>query len=516
MKSAVIYARYSSDSQTEQSIEGQIRVCKQYAAANDMLIVDTYIDRAMTGTNDNRAAFQKMLKDSEKKQWQIILVYKLDRFSRNKYESVVHKKTLKDNGVRLISAMENIPDSPEGTLMESLLEGFNQYYSEELTQKVIRGLKESWIKGNATGGNHIYGYDIIDKKYVINEKEAEIINEVYNRCANGETMTKIADELNKKGIYRHDGKKFRQDYISFILHNKRYTGEVTHQGVVYYNIFPRIISDSQWMNACKMNEQNKVNPSRKKDIYNFILTSKMYCGICHKKMIGISGTSCTGKSYSYYSCNNKHNKKICETKPLKKEYIEDLVVNKTVSFLQNRNTIHTIAEKMLALYKKQNEENTAIKHLLKQRESLKKSTSNIISAIEQGIITDSTKQRLIDLESQIKQLDFDISQEQLRLMASLTIEDIEKFLNEKFCENTDDIEIRKCLINTFVKHVIVYPNKIIINYNFTDSPPPGKKDTDSTDEITYEPDSSFNQSPFPPEQDLTNYLKVRLFYFSFL
>ena len=124
MKTAVIYARYSSDSQTEQSIDGQLRVCTEYAKNNDILILDTYIDRAMTGTNDNRPDFQRMIKDSAKKNWDYVLVYKLDRFSRNKYETVIHKKTLRDNGVKVLSAMENIPDTPEGIILESLLEGF--------------------------------------------------------------------------------------------------------------------------------------------------------------------------------------------------------------------------------------------------------------------------------------------------------------------------------------------------------------------------------------------------------
>lgn len=120
-----IYARYSSDKQNEQSIEGQLRVCQNYAKTNDILIVDTYIDRAMTGTNDNRPDFRRMIKDSAKKQWDYILVYRLDRFSRNKYETAIHKKTLKDNGVKVISAMENIPDTPEGIILESLLEGYS-------------------------------------------------------------------------------------------------------------------------------------------------------------------------------------------------------------------------------------------------------------------------------------------------------------------------------------------------------------------------------------------------------
>ena len=125
MKTAAIYARYSSDNQTEQSIEGQLRVCEEYAQRNNIVIVDTYIDRAMTGTNDNRPDFQRMIKDSAKKKWDYILVYKLDRFSRNKFESVVNRKKLADNGVKLLSAMENIPDSPEGIILESLLEGSN-------------------------------------------------------------------------------------------------------------------------------------------------------------------------------------------------------------------------------------------------------------------------------------------------------------------------------------------------------------------------------------------------------
>lgn len=124
MKTAVIYARYSCDKQTEQSIDGQLRVCQEYAQRNDILILNTYIDQAMSGTNDNRPDFQKMIKDSARKEWDYVLVYKLDRFSRNKFEATIHKKTLKDNGVKVLSAMENIPDTPEGIILESLLEGF--------------------------------------------------------------------------------------------------------------------------------------------------------------------------------------------------------------------------------------------------------------------------------------------------------------------------------------------------------------------------------------------------------
>lgn len=124
MKTAVIYARYSCDQQTEQSIDGQLRVCEEFAQRNNILILNTYIDRAMTGTNDNRPDFRRMIKDSAKRTFNYVIVYKFDRFSRNKYETAIHKKTLRDNGVKVLSAMENIPDTPEGIILESLLEGF--------------------------------------------------------------------------------------------------------------------------------------------------------------------------------------------------------------------------------------------------------------------------------------------------------------------------------------------------------------------------------------------------------
>lgn len=151
MKTAVIYARYSSERQTEQSIEGQLHVCSDYAKRNDLVIVGTYIDRAMTGTNDNREDFQRMLKDSDKKSFDYVLVYKLDRFSRNKYEMAIHRKHLKDNGVKILSAMENIPETPEGILLESLLEGFKRSNGHNISN--LRTKQPIQCKVKAIGDN---------------------------------------------------------------------------------------------------------------------------------------------------------------------------------------------------------------------------------------------------------------------------------------------------------------------------------------------------------------------------
>ena len=185
LKTAVIYARYSSDKQTEQSIEGQLRVCQDYAQRNDIVILDTYIDRAMTGKNDHRGSFQRMMKDSHKRQWDYVLVYKLDRFSRNKYETAMHKKTLRDNGIRLLSAMENIPETPEGIILESLLEGMAEYYSAELAQKVKRGRHETRLKGLFPGGVVMYGYRLENRKLVVDENQAEVVRYVFEEYAKG-------------------------------------------------------------------------------------------------------------------------------------------------------------------------------------------------------------------------------------------------------------------------------------------------------------------------------------------
>lgn len=192
MKKAVIYARYSCDNQTEQSIEGQLRVCNEYAEKHDIKIVGNYIDRAISGTTDNRPDFKKMLKDSNNKEWDYVLVYKFDRFSRNKYESVIHKKSLRDKGISVISAMENIPDTPEGIILESLLEGLNQYYSAELSQKVKRGMRETRLKGNYQGGVRPYGYSNINHKLEVNEEEAKIIKFIFKEYSLGTIGKDIA------------------------------------------------------------------------------------------------------------------------------------------------------------------------------------------------------------------------------------------------------------------------------------------------------------------------------------
>lgn len=467
MKTAVIYARYSSDSQTEQSIEGQLRVCRQYAEKNDLLVVENYIDRATTGTNDNRAAFQQMLKDSKRRQWSVVIVYKLDRFARNKYESVVNRKKLSDNGVELVSAMENIPDTPEGKLFLAVIEGFNEYFSEDLKQKVNRGLRESWLKGNATGGHPPFGYIIKDKKYFIDDAEAEIVREIFMKYAQGYKAVAIAEDLKARNIRRKCGKLVDQKYVYIILHDKRYIGEVTHQGIEYCNIFPPIITKELWLQVNAINEANKISPSRKKEIYDYILSGKLICGKCKHRMRGTSGTSHTGAIHYYYVCRSQKRKHSgCDCTTVKKQVLEDYVIDATVAMLKQNSFITRLAKTIVKVHEKLVKDNSGLQILIKKRDETKRAADNIVKAIEQGIIMDFTKDRLSTLQAELNGLEIEINKETQKSYAHLTVEEVEKYLLTKVFEDPNDIKTRKLLVNTFIREIIWYENKLVITYNF--------------------------------------------------
>ncbi len=509
MKTAVVYARYSSDAQTEQSIEGQLRVCHEYAQRNEIVIVETYIDRAMSGTNDNRRDFQRMIYDSSNRAWDYVLVYKLDRFSRNKYEMAMHKKTLRDNGVKILSAMENIPDTLEGIILESLLEGMAEYYSAELSQKVLRGLNESYIKGNYTGGYVIYGYDVIDKKCVINEQEASVVREIFIKCAEGWTAQSIVNYLRLKGITNKQGKYFTTSAIYKTLCNHKYNGRSVLKGKIYDNIYPKIISDELWKKVQVIHNANKHTPGRKKEIYDFILSGKLVCGECRQLMVGESGTSMTGAIYYYYSCLSRRRKRAkCNLKSVKKQYLEDIVLQTVWQVLIDSDIVNTIAKTVLMLHETKIKNNTILKSLESKRTYAMKASKNLITAIEQGIITEQTKIRLKELENEIAQLDIDIKQEKNKSYTYLNVTIIEKYLKSAVIGDIKDTNVRKSIVNTFIREVIYHPDKIIITMNFTDTydkheiTPEGitKIEKQSNSKAAFKKEiSSYKISPSPPK-----------------
>ena len=379
MKKAVVYARYSCDKQTEQSIEGQLRVCEDYAKANDIVIADKYIDQAMSGTNDNRPDFQRMLRDSRKKQWNYVLVYKLDRFSRDKYESVIHKRTLRNNGVKVLSVMENIPDTPEGLILESLLEGMNQYYSEELSQKVKRGMKETRIKGNFTGGHILYGYKVVDKKILIDEDKSKIVKYIFDRYAEGKIVREIIEELTEKGIYNNKGKPFYKTSICQMLSNEKYIGILRYEDEVFKNIYPQIISNETFELVQERLAYNKKGRTSLETVY--LLRNKLKCGYCGNSVISESGTSANGNKIRYYKCATKKKGCQCQKKQERKEVIEDIIVNTTIENLSKTKQIEILANKIIERRNETLKENFVLQTLNKNLKEIENSIDNLLLAI---------------------------------------------------------------------------------------------------------------------------------------
>jgi len=343
---AVIYARYSSAGQTEQSIEGQLRVCHEYAAQMGYSVLKEYIDRATTGTNDQRPSFQEMIADSKRKEFVAIIVYKLDRFARNKYDSVVYKHKLKQNGVRVVSATEAISDSAEGKLVEGLLEMFAEMYSEDLSQKVKRGLVESRKKGTFTGGHVLFGYKVENKKIIIDEPKAVVVRYIFSEYAKGTPKKKLVAELNNRGYTNFTGKPFTIWNVNGNLQNKKYIGIVEHNGEVFTNAYPRLIDNDTFDKVQKMLGKNKRNPMAERTKAEYLLTGKAFCGHCGENMVGVSGTSKTkGQSHYYYACNKRYKKKACDKSNNKKDKLETDVVQATRKFVLHPDHINEIAEK---------------------------------------------------------------------------------------------------------------------------------------------------------------------------
>ena len=229
----VIYARYSSDNQREESIEGQLRECKEYAERNDIMILGTYIDRALSAKTDNRPEFQHMIKDSTKGLFDVVLVWKLDRFARNRYDSARYKNILKKNGVKVISARENISEGSEGIILEAMLEGYAEYYSAELSEKVIRGLTDNALKCKYNGGTVPMGYYIDEQQYYqIDPKTAPVVLEMFTRYSEGATMQELVNLLNSRGMRSIRGGKITLNIMNHLLKNRRYMGEYSYRDVV--------------------------------------------------------------------------------------------------------------------------------------------------------------------------------------------------------------------------------------------------------------------------------------------
>ena len=465
---AIIYARYSSHGQQETSIDGQLKYCYEYAKNNGYTVIEEYIDRAKSATTDNRPEFLRMIEDSKKKQFNIVLVYQLDRFSRDRYDSATYKAKLKKNSVKVISVRENISDDASGILMESVLEGMAEYYSKELSQKVVRGMSIAGERCQYLGGRPPLGYAVgVDKRFTIAPDTAPHVVKIFEMYASGHTIVEIINYLNKLGLKTAMGNKFNKNSLRHILMNKKYIGIYTFKGKDIPDGVPKIVSEELFYQVQEILDKNKKAPARARAKMEYLLTTKLFCGYDKEMMVGISGNSRSGEKFCYYSCKNVIHRKGCHKKNVRKEWIEDFVLSKARAQLTNEH-IEFIANEVEKKSKTIGDtpEVKRISKLLRENDT---AIENLLRALEIGNAADIITERISKKK-----------EEQLTLKQSLAIEQLKNntvngdevrfFLHSLQNGDANHIKYKRALIAIFIDKIFLYDDRITIFFHATDRP----------------------------------------------
>ena len=476
MNTAVIYARFSSAKQREESIEAQVRECKAYAARKNLDVIGVYADHGISGTTDDRPDFQRMIEDSKKKQFKYVILYGIDRFARDRYIAAIYKYELKKNGVTLLYAKNDIPDSPEGVILESVMEGYAEYYSKNLSRNTSRGMLQNAMKGKYNGGKLPLGYKIIDSYYVIDEITAPIVKRIFQDYAAGKTFREIQKE------YRPLlPEELKDGQLRSMLTNEKYMGVYTY-GDERFNTIPPIV-DEELFKAVQKNVQATAHKrTRKYAKEDYILSGKLYCGNCGSLMTGESGRSGNGQLHYYYKCSaKKHNKAACTTRGVRKDWLESFILNEIKSTYLTNETIKYIAGKVVEFVKAETEKNTLNQPVQARLQALEKEMNY---TLDKCIKTqnDALYDKYVELKEQSEYLRETEKYEEY-IAPNLT-EDMIRFWLTKFREGDfDDFHFQRTLINALINKIIYYSKeKIVILYNICDNDE-GKSITCSTNDL---------------------------------
>lgn len=488
-KKAAIYARYSSENQRDESIDAQIFAMETYAKNHDIRIVATYIDRAKSATSDQRPSFQEMIKMSETGLFDTILVHKLDRFARSKYDSAIYKQKLKTNKVQLISVTEQLDGSPESIILESVLEAMAEYYSSNLAREVKKGLQENAKSAIHTGGIAPLGYDIVDKKLVVNEYEAQAVRLIFNMYANGHSYSKIIRTLNQKGFVTKRGNPFVKNSLTEILRNDKYRGVYTYNksasksanGTYNRHAYksesdiikivggcPAIVSNEEFEAVAKRHKENckrfGKNPIRQK----YLLSGLVFCGICNAPMYANKRKK---KSQLTFRCSNhdrgKTNCKEINMATLERHVLQVLKEN-LFSIRRVPDIMRIISSYTGDCNKQQRNKTTDIEAQLTQ---IAQSKNNILKAIEQGVVESHFSLRLDELKAQEELLHAELVLANQPQNFHVTEKDVKLLINRFhfMVKENDVVGLRKIMLD-FVKRITVTNGKIdvILKISFGD------------------------------------------------
>lgn len=468
----VVYARYSSAGQNDQSIEGQVKTCREFAAQRGFRVVHEYADRALSGRHaETRPAFQQMIVDAKKRTFQYILVWKLDRFARNRYDSAIYKKELRKYGVRVLSVTEGIDEGNESILLEAILEAMAEEYSRQLSQNVRRGMRQNAEKNLSIGGVTPLGYKLENRTYVIDEKEAQIVRYIHEAYANGKPSKEIVEECKKRGYRSRKGAEINMDAIARMIANDKYAGTYAYNGEIQVDgLYPAIVSSRLKEKAKKRLVLKARTPAHEKAKVEYLLHGKLFCGYCGKPMVGESGKSASGAIYNYYACAEKKKRHGCKKKNERKDFLEWYLSEQITEFVLTDDRIDEISDAVVAEYQRSFDA-SGIKQLEK---NIRETDAELDRLVDALIKTDAEaalkriNDRISELEQYRAQMQGDLASLRIASRAEVNREDVVRWL--KFMRRGDlmDEEYRKKIIELFINAVYLYDDRVAIFFNVKD------------------------------------------------
>lgn len=454
----VIYARFSSHNQKEESIEQQVEECTEFAESKGIKISHVYADKAVSGRTDKRAAFQRMMKDASQKKFDVVISYKTNRIARNMLNALQYEEKLSQYGIETLYAKEEYGNTPAGRLALRMMMSVNQFYSENLAEDIRRGLKDNAQKAKVNGSLPLGYKKGEDGRYAIDAEKAALVREIYQRTKDGEKFKDIAADLNDRGLKTKNGTAWNKGSFHHLLTNDVYTGVYRHSGIVLENAVPVIIPKDEFEEMQDLLHTKKNPIGRHRSDTDYLLTGKLFCGHCGAPMVGMSATSHTGTRHYYYICKGR-----CGKKNVRKDYIEKTVCDITRDCFLNDDVIKWISH---ALFEAQDEleEETDIPILKRQKEDDERGLRNLLRALSDGLVSKTVSQEVERLEKEIAQLERQIrAWEQNRTTEQDWIDFFCEFKNG----HMDDPEWRKYVINSFVNYVKLYDDEFEITYHMT-------------------------------------------------
>ena len=275
-------------------------------------------------------------------------------------------------------------------------------------------------------------------------------------------MKEVMDWLNRQGVKTGKNHAFTYNSVHTLLTNRRYMGENRFQDIIMPDTVPVIIEKELFDRVQEKMAKNRRAPARHKAEDDYLLTTKLFCGMCGSMMFGECGTGRNKTVHHYYKCAKAKRTHSCKKKTVRKIWLEDLVVNATMEMLKDDQAIDAIVEMVMQL---QEQENTTLPLLEKQLKETETGIQNMLNAIQAGILTSSTKERLEALEAQKKELEIKITEEKLakpKLSA-----DFVKFWLTRFRKLNPQIKShRETLVNTFVNAIYLYDDKVLLTFNY--------------------------------------------------